>query len=387
MSKLLKAKKILNIFHQAGYEGYIVGGFVRDLLLGRENPDVDIATNATPDVVSRLFEKTILTGVKHGTVTVIFEDLSFEVTTYRKEGEYENNRKPKTVEFISSLEEDVKRRDFTINALALSYEDEIIDYVGGRKDLENKIIRTVGSSVERFSEDALRMLRAFRFVSTLGFTIDEEALLAIEKYGHLIKNISYERILAELDKMISGKCFHLGIKALVQSSFYQHLEPFKNGIETIYRTNFLTKDMQEFLTICAVTGDIEKIRALPIPNIIKRGISLVYEMFTLEITEFSEMILFRNGLESCLMTNKLNVFLREKENKAEEIIKRYESLPIHKTCDLKFKGDDILQIFSKKPGSWIGKIIDELCLKVLLGELPNEYDVLKNYVLTKEEFE
>lgn len=383
MSKLLKAKKILNIIQNAGYEGYIVGGFVRDLLLGIENQDIDIATNATPETIKQLFAKTILTGEKHGTVTVVFEESYFEVTTYRKDGEYINNRKPRNVEFVSNLEEDVKRRDFTINALALSYDDEIIDYVGGKKDIENRIIRTVGDSFERFNEDALRMLRAFRFVAYCGFDIEEKTLLAIKELGHLIKNVSMERILQEFTKLINGKYLSEAINALINSGFYLHLEPFIKGIDAIHRTNFLPKDLLEFLCVCAVTDELEKITALPIPNVKKRIITIVYEMFTLEITDFSEKILFRNGLEMCLLTNKLNVFLRETENKTESIIKRYKELPIHKVCDLKFKGQDIIELIPEKPGSWIGNIIDELCLKVLEGKLKNDYDELKNYVLNK----
>jgi tRNA nucleotidyltransferase (CCA-adding enzyme) len=387
MSKLLKAKKLIECINEAGYEAYIIGGYVRDLLLGFDNQDIDIATSAHPTVVKQLFSKTILTGIDHGTVTVIFEGVKFEVTTYRTDGKYLNNRRPKDVHFVSSLQTDIKRRDFTINALALDNYGNLIDYVDGKKDIEAKLIRTVGAPEARFNEDALRMLRAFRFVAKLGFNIEQETLSAIKKVGSLIQNISAERILMELEKMIYGNYFFVAIEVMINTKFHHFLPHLKSGIEKIAVTKFLPTDLSEFLTICAVCGAYHEIVELPLSKQMIRKITLVYEMYSLEISEFSNLILYRNGLESCLLTNKLNVFLRNKDDLKEKIIAKYNSLPIYKICDLKFKGDDIINLYSKKPGSWIGMVLDDLSLKVLNGELKNEYNELKNYLINKHGIE
>ncbi|QVK16977.1 CCA tRNA nucleotidyltransferase [Mycoplasmatota bacterium] len=377
------SKVIIKTLNEHGYDAYIVGGYVRDFLLDKENSDIDIATNALPDVVKEIFPKTILTGLKHGTVTVCLKDAQYEVTTFRTESTYINNRKPDQVAFVSNLEEDVKRRDFTMNALALTIDHQIIDYVGGKKDIEDKIIRTVGNPYDRFQEDALRMLRAFRFVSTLGFTIENEALLAIKQNAHLIKNISHERILIEFDKMMRGTNFLKAIEVLVSTSFHEHLPILKNGLETINKTKIVPLDLFEFLTICAVSSSYEQVMELPISNHNKKEIRIVYEMFELDIIDYPKPLIFRNGLRNCLFTNKLNVFLNHTTDKKTEIIEAYQSMPIHKQCDVKFKGDDIITLFNKEPGSWISDVLDDLCLKILIGEFQNEYQVIKEYLQNK----
>lgn len=373
-------KVIIETLNEHGYEAYIVGGYVRDFLLNKENSDIDIATNALPDVVKELFPKTILTGLKHGTVTVCMQDTQYEITTFRSESNYINNRKPDHVAFVSSLEEDVKRRDFTMNALALTIDQQVIDYVGGKKDIADKIIRTVGNPNERFSEDALRMLRAFRFVSTLGFTIESEALLAIKQNAHLMENISFERILIEFDKMMRGTDFLQAIELMISTSFHTYLPTLKKGLEKINETKIVPLDLFEFLTICAVSSSYEQVMELPISNHNKREIRVVYEMFELDIVEYPKPLIFRNGLRNCLLINKINMFFNKTKDKKTDIIEAYQSMPIRKQCDLKFKGDDIITLFNKEPGAWISDILDEVCLKVLIGEVQNEYQVIKDYL-------
>jgi tRNA nucleotidyltransferase (CCA-adding enzyme) len=196
-------KTILYTLKNNGYESYVVGGSVRDFITGSPMPkDYDIATSALPDVITRLFDKTIPTGIKHGTVTVIIGGVRYEVTTFRIDGEYLDNRRPEGVTFVSNLKEDLARRDFTINALAFNDEEGVIDYFGGIKDLDNKIIRAVGEPSKRFKEDALRMLRAIRFAARLNFHIEEKTLEAIKANSNLILNVSGERVRDELCKMI-----------------------------------------------------------------------------------------------------------------------------------------------------------------------------------------
>ena len=196
------AKSIIDKLTGAGYEAYIVGGCVRDCLLGLVPDDWDITTNALPEQVKELFRRTIDTGIEHGTVTVMIGDEGYEVTTYRTDGAYSDGRHPDKVTFVPSLEEDLKRRDFTINAMAYNDSEGLVDLFGGRDDIEKKIIRCVGCADERFSEDALRMMRAVRFAAKLGYGIDNEALASIKKLAPTLSRVSAERITTELTKLL-----------------------------------------------------------------------------------------------------------------------------------------------------------------------------------------
>lgn len=197
-----KAKVILETLHEAGFEAFVVGGCVRDSLLGRSPNDWDVTTSARPEQVKALFRRTIDTGIQHGTVTVMMDKEGFEVTTYRIDGKYEDCRHPSQVTFTPSLEEDLKRRDFTINAMAYNDREGLVDLFGGLSDLNHKVIRCVGEPRERFGEDALRMLRAVRFSAQLGYQIEEETKKAIGELAGNLKNVSAERIQAELVKLV-----------------------------------------------------------------------------------------------------------------------------------------------------------------------------------------
>ena len=195
---------ILNTINQKGFEAFLVGGCVRDTLLKRIPKDWDITTNATPEKVKAFFDKTIDTGIKHGTVSVLLNNQPFEITTYRVDGHYLDSRRPSSVSFTSSLKEDLGRRDFTINALAYHPSKGLIDFFNGKNDIDKGVIRAVGNACDRFSEDALRMLRAVRFSAQLDFNIDPETLEAIKIKGQLIQRISMERIRDELTKILTS---------------------------------------------------------------------------------------------------------------------------------------------------------------------------------------
>ena len=197
-------KFILDTLEKNGYEGYAVGGCVRDALLGREPQDWDITTNAKPLQVKALFRRTIDTGLQHGTVTVMLDHVGYEVTTYRIDGEYEDGRHPKAVSFTGNLADDLMRRDFTINAMAYNETKGLVDLFTGREDLEKGVIRCVGEPKERFTEDALRMMRAIRFSAQLGFAIEEQTMEAIRALAHTIQKISAERIQMELLKTLTS---------------------------------------------------------------------------------------------------------------------------------------------------------------------------------------
>lgn len=197
-----KVKYIINTIQSAGFEAYAVGGCIRDSILGRKPDDWDITTSAKPEEIKALFKRTLDTGIQHGTVTVMLEKEGFEVTTYRVDGKYEDGRHPKEVSFTANLTEDLKRRDFTINAMAYNERDGLVDIFGGMEDLERGIVRCVGNPKERFGEDALRMMRAVRFSAQLGYAIEEDTKKAIKELAPSLSLISAERILVELTKLL-----------------------------------------------------------------------------------------------------------------------------------------------------------------------------------------
>jgi tRNA nucleotidyltransferase (CCA-adding enzyme) len=207
MPLLPSVKKAIDTLEMNGYEAFVVGGCVRDFIMGKAPHDYDMATNALPVQVMDAFSDFTLikSGIKHGTVGVVIEGEKIEITTFRIDGEYDDNRHPKSVQFSLLLEDDTKRRDFTVNALAYSEKNGVVDFHGGISDMEKKLIRAVGDPECRFDEDALRILRALRFSCTLGFDIEEKTKKAIKKQAQLLQNISAERICEELDKLLLGK--------------------------------------------------------------------------------------------------------------------------------------------------------------------------------------
>ena len=214
-------ERIIQTLEENGFEAFAVGGCVRDTLLGRTPEDWDITTSAQPEEVKKLFRRTIDTGIQHGTVTVLENRTGYEVTTYRIDGIYEDGRHPKSVEFTSDLLEDLKRRDFTINAMAYSHKTGIIDAFGGREDLKNGMIRCVGCARDRFTEDALRILRAIRFSAQLGFSVEEKTLEAVAEIAPNLIHVSKERIQVELTKLLCSS-----LPERMAMVFEQGLAPF-----------------------------------------------------------------------------------------------------------------------------------------------------------------
>ncbi|MBQ8029200.1 MAG: CCA tRNA nucleotidyltransferase [Clostridia bacterium] len=233
-----QAEKALELLENSGFEAFVVGGFVRDCVMQRHCNDVDITTNAFPEEIKECFSsfKTIDTGIKHGTVTVLIDEIPIEITTYRSDGVYSDNRHPESISFCKSLKEDVSRRDFTINALAYSRKAGIVDYFGGVKDIENKTIRAIGDPEKRFREDALRILRAIRFSSVLGFEIEEKTKCAIHQLKNLICNISVERIAVEMKRLLCGK----NVKNVMLEYFdvFQLVCPELSGMKGFDQRNF-----------------------------------------------------------------------------------------------------------------------------------------------------
>lgn len=246
-------KFIIDMITKAGYEAFAVGGCIRDALLGRIPEDYDITTSATPNEVKSIFRKTIDTGIEHGTVTVMLKGVGYEVTTYRIDGKYEDSRHPSSVNFTKSLREDLLRRDFTINAMAYNDSEGLVDPFGGQEDIKRKLIRCVGVPYERFTEDALRIMRAVRFSAQLGYEIDEKTLLAMKELSSNLSKISEERIQVELVKLVCSNhpekmrvMYETGITGVIMPEFDKMMETPQNHPHHIYSVGEHTiKSMEE----------------------------------------------------------------------------------------------------------------------------------------------
>ena len=245
-------KLIINILEKNGYEAYAVGGCVRDAILLKEPNDWDITTSAMPEDVKKIFNKTIDTGIKHGTVTVLIERTGYEVTTYRIDGEYEDGRHPKSVEFTSNLIEDLKRRDFTINAMAYSDKKGVVDAFDGIGDLEKKVIKCVGNPEDRFNEDALRILRAVRFSAVLDFDIEKNTKKAIIKLAENLNKISKERIQVELEKLLMSN----------------HPEKLKTAYETGI-TKVILDEVDKINSLGKLDETLNLIRKMPVNHYLR----------------------------------------------------------------------------------------------------------------------
>lgn len=367
-------KRILEKLHAAGYEAFFVGGFVRDSLLNLTTKDIDITTNATPLEVKDLFNKVISTGEKYGTVTVLINQIPFEVTTYRSEQAYHDHRRPSRIQFAKTLKEDVSRRDFTINQLIMDVDGDIIDYHDGLTDLKNHLIRTINDPFERFKEDALRIMRAFRFSAKLGFEIEKNTLNAIEASRDLLKEIAIERIQDELLKLFDEPHKNHALKAMQETKVTETLFEYPHAF------NLLTKDIPYdhviALSVLLIEGeDLEsKFRLSKKLLHTCKQLARIHRISKEE--GFTKVLLFTEGIDAILKANALNRLYGFYSDEAS-LIEIYNALPIKAVCDLAFKGEHIIKHFELKNRSHIGFIIDELILSVINHHVPNNYDALK----------
>lgn len=381
MSKRLEeAKSILRTLKAHNHDAFLVGGFVRDHIMNRSSDDIDITTSALPEEVEALFQNVKQTGKKFGGVTVVSDDHTFEVTTFRKEGQYVQHRYPEEVTFSTNIEEDLIRRDFTINALIMDENEQITDMVQGLPDIETKTLRAIGDPAKRFHEDALRILRAFRFISKLGFTLEESTKQAITNQRALITTISIERVMQELDKILRGTYRNQALQAMIETGVDAHLYGLQKGISFVAS---LEEDIYplEFFILSFILEDIDDIWRFS-----NRDRRLIQQVMNLhEVTkedQFNKYILFSNKLEPCLITNRINVLLGYPDQE-DYILTLWDEMPVKDVCDLSFKGQDILALTSLKKRSIIGLVIDDLLREVLEGTMENKYDILKPYALRR----
>ena len=362
--KFKGAIDILKIFNRNGYEAYFVGGCVRDYLLGEEFSDIDITTNALPEEVKKIFRKSIDTGIQHGTVTILVNGEGYEVTTFRTEDEYTNHRAPEKVEFVSNLREDLDRRDFTINAMALDSNGKLYDYHKGESDLTCKVIKTVNNPNDRFYEDALRMLRAFRFSSKLGFEIEKDTLEAIKKNAELIKFVSIERIVNEFKKLLSGKGNLRSLELLLDSKLNTYI-PFLEEIEIVQ--DFSKCSFCQSLYILSKINDIsfDILKELKLSN---KEVKLIKEFDKIN-TDFVrkiplELILYKYNFEDVVFIAEY--FSYNNRNNIENC-----KLTINSFDEVDITSQEIISTIGEKPGPWIKSVVSELEHEILLNRLDN----------------
>lgn len=384
-----QASPLIERIEAAGFEAYFVGGSVRDVLLGKAIHDVDIATSAYPEEVKQLFKRTVDVGIEHGTVLVLVGDEQYEITTFRTESTYQDYRRPDEVTFVRSLAEDLKRRDFTINALAMNRQGEIVDLFNGIADLQQGVIKAVGEPSERFNEDALRMMRALRFASQLGFEIEGETMAAIAHHHQLLSKISIERIQIEFVKLMLGEYRAQGLLPFRTSGCYAYCPGFKGRQQALERLIELppqpmTSEAMVWLVTLFVLnipeGDGRTLLSQwKLSNQLSKLVVGALRGLAYRLTHsWTNEWLYELGSEKLsLIEESLPYFGQQAATDAA--LSRYQSLAIHSIHDLAINGQTLLKVMNRKPGPWVGTLLAELEGAVINQEVSNDEASLLAY--------
>ena len=352
--------KLLKKIEEQGFNAYIVGGFVRDRLLGIETIDVDITTNATPKDLRDIFQNSLLPSETYGSVTVVIKNVHFEITTFRRESGYIGHRRPTVVEYINDLLEDLTRRDFTINTICMDSDGNIIDLMGATKDLEAKVIDTVGESSEKIHEDALRILRAIRFATKLDFNLKQRVKEAIVQNKELLKELSYNRKKQELDKIFASSNAKHGIDLLLELGLDQVLE--------LYNLH----DVKLNTDLIGIWSSLEVSNEYPFTNHEKEMISNIKEI--VKDGTISNKCLYKYGLYVCSVAgDMLNI-------DRDIITAKYGELSIYSRKDISLTSEEIIATLNKPAGYYIKEIYNDLEDKILDKHLLNEKESLRNYI-------
>lgn len=360
---LKTALKLLQKLEKNGYEAYIVGGYVRDYILKIKSTDIDITTNATPMEVKKIFKDKCLPNIEYGSVRVIIRNINFDITTYRKEYKYLNNRSPETIVYINKLEEDLKRRDFLMNTLCMDSSGRIIDLMGGIKSIEDKTIDTVGDSYKKFQEDALRILRAIRFATVLNFNLKDNVKDAIIKTKKYLKNISYERKRQELDRIFSSSNAKYGIKLITDLELDKELEIY--NLKNIILCN----------DILGIYTTLELSDKYPFTSNEKQIIKKVKE--AVKCDNLDNYTLYKYGLYVNSIAAELKGISKKK------VIEQFNNLPISNKSDIDINGKIIMDLLNKDEGLYIKEIYMDLEKQILYGTLNNNKNDLIKYIIEK----
>lgn len=390
MESFTPGKEIITKLESHGYEAFFVGGSVRDLLLERSIGDIDIATSASPTAVQQIFNKVIPVGIAHGTVVVRFKQESFEVTTFRVDGKYTDQRHPDEVKFIHTVDEDLQRRDFTINALAMNKDGGIIDLFNGQSDLKKKVIRTVGNGYERFREDPLRIIRALRFSSQLGFTIGQDTLQNMIEVKSQIENLAVERITNEFTKLFAGDYVESGIEYLKRTGIYRHLPIMSAHPYLLYQLPAPFRPLHSFGEVIALLHFLDTeisvsswVKAWKCSNKIKQeATQLVNALHYYMENKLDKWLIYELDVAYYHGFTRLIHMIQPNDYPLLSDMKQLaSSLPILSRKDLALKGNDLLALFPfAGKGAWIKETIARMEKAVIFGKTANTKYDLKEWI-------
>lgn len=376
--QLENAKELLGVLNDNGYEAYMVGGYVRDRLLGIEAKDIDITTNALPEVVQSLFPDNFALNQKFRTITVRKNGYEFEITTYRKDKKYKDHRHPRT-KVATSLRADIKRRDFTINAICMDKDLKIIDYCSGQEDLKNKLIKTVGIPYKRFHEDALRMFRAFRFAARLDFAIEPHTYKGIKKNASLVKTISKERIRDEITGMLDAKYLTNIIPIMVESEILKTFPDIQKALFLLNK-NYHKIDFIELISFASFLKG-ETTEELLLSKAEKKQVEDInYLMGKMLNRAISPMDLLNYDYENIRYACHVLSILKEVPYSFEELKVQKENLPIASIKDLDINGDDIKKALHIEDSPVIKDTIIKLVKAVLTERVNNDKKELVKFL-------
>lgn len=386
-SEFVAAQPVLQRLEAAGFEAYFVGGSVRDMLLQKPIHDVDIASAAFPEEVKKQFDKTVDTGIQHGTVMVLDHGLGYEITTFRTESTYTDFRRPDTVTFVRSLSEDLQRRDFTINALAMTYDGEIVDLFDGLADLSAGVIRAVGEAEVRFTEDALRMMRALRFSAQLGFQIAPDTRAALQRLAPNLAKIAVERIRVEFEKLLMGQQAAASLAMAIEDGIVTYLpgqldqwqfDAIMTDLEDqqpatipvvwahlLTRSTLNESEMTTFMRTWKTSRDLIKMATAVVPvarHIARRDLWTLYQIYD-----------YRDVLMHVLR------LIRTDDAVIADVEAMFAALPIHHTRELRVAGGQLIAEQIVQPGPQMGRILKQIEREVVTGQVVNQPAALLAY--------
>lgn len=385
----------LERLEDSGHKAYLVGGCLRDMMMGRQPHDFDIATSAEPETVMSIFSdfEVIPTGIKHGTVTVMIDGEPIEITTFRKDSDYSDGRRPDSITFTDKIEDDLSRRDFTINAMAFGLDGEIVDPFGGKSDIKSRVIRTVGSAEDRFSEDGLRILRAIRFASVLGFTIEKETAEAIHKLSRMLDKVSFERVFSEISKIILSEKPSIQFREFKDvfsrvAPELSEIKDFEHTLETVDRVE--PEIALRFTALLHTLGEEQAdsvLRKLKSDGATIQKVTKLVRFFDTDIDSSKvavKKLMSEMGESDFFSLIKLKIADEpEKTAEFEKVKQIAEKVIADKECfklkDMDVKGDDLIKS-GMVMGPEIGKTLSMLLDKVISEEVANDKDSLMQII-------
>lgn len=385
----------LERLEDSGHKAYLVGGCLRDMMMGRQPHDFDIATSAKPETVMSIFSdfEVIPTGIKHGTVTVMIDGEPIEITTFRKDSDYSDGRRPDSITFTNKIEDDLSRRDFTINAMAFGLDGEIVDPFGGKSDIKSRVIRTVGSAKDRFSEDGLRILRAIRFASVLGFTIEKETVEAIHKLSRMLDKVSFERVFSEMSKIILSEKPSVQLREFKDvfsrvAPEFSEIKDFEYTLATVDRVE--PEIALRFTALLHTLGEEQAdsvLRKLKSDGATIQKVTKLVRFFDVSVDSSKvaiKKLMSEMGEADFFSLIKLKIADEpEKTVELEKAKQIAEKVIADKECfklkDMAVKGDDLIKS-GIAMGPEIGKTLSMLLDKVISEEVANDKDSLMQII-------